>query len=60
MISLISQQSDQSGQDSMPVLHSCAALEISRATFYRQCEKDLTPDPEEMIIRDHIQRIALE
>jgi putative transposase len=61
MITLISQQSDQpESQDSVVVAHLCAALEISRATFYRQREKVLKPDPEEMVIRDHIQRIALE
>jgi len=61
MISLISQQSEKSDpQESLAIQHSCAALEISRATYYRQCEKVLKPDPEEMIIRDHIQRIALE
>jgi putative transposase len=61
MITLISEQSDQTEpQDSVVVAHLCAALEISRATFYRQREKVLKPDPEEMIIRDHIQRIALE
>jgi putative transposase len=54
MINLISEQSDQ------PVTHLCEALEISRATFYRQREQALKPDPVEMIIRDHIQRIALE
>jgi hypothetical protein len=58
---LISEQSDQpEPQDSVVVAHLCAALEISRATFYRQREKVLKPDTEEMIIRDHIQRIALE
>jgi putative transposase len=61
MITLISEQSDQpEPQDSVVVAHLCAALEISRATFYRQREKILKPDTEEMIIRDHIQRIALE
>ena len=61
MISLISQQSDQSeSQESLTIQHSCAALDISSATYYRQREKVLKPDPEEMIIRDHIQRIALE
>jgi putative transposase len=61
MITLISEQSDQpEPQDSVVIAHLCAALEISRATFYRQREKVLKPDPEEMIIRDHIQRIALE
>jgi putative transposase len=54
MITLISQQSDQ------PITHLCAVLDISLATFYRQRERNLKPDPEEMIIRDHIQRIALE
>jgi len=61
MISLISQQSDQPEQRGPVVTaHLCTALEISRATFYRQREKVLKPDPEEMIICDHIQRIALE
>jgi transposase InsO family protein len=60
MISVISQQSDLSPEGSLPIVHSCTALEVSRATFYRQREKVLRPDPEEMIIRDHIQRIALE
>ena len=61
MISLISQYSDSSSnQDPTAVAHLCAALDISRATFYRQREKVFYPDPEEMIIRDHIQRIALE
>jgi putative transposase len=61
MITLISQQTDQpESQDSAVVAHLCAALEISRATFYRQRGQVLKPDPEEMIIRDHIQRIALE
>jgi putative transposase len=61
MITLISQQSHQlESQDSVVVAHLCAALDISRATFYRQREKVLKPGPEEMIIRDHIQRIALE
>src|SRR5262245_15388167 len=61
MINLISQQLDQSEpQNAVAIRHSCAALDISRATYYRQREKVLKPDPEEMIIRDHIQRIALE
>jgi putative transposase len=61
MITLISQQSDQSEpQNAVAIRHSCAALEISPATFYRQREKVLSPNPEEMIIRDHLQRIALD
>src|SRR5262245_31812758 len=61
MITLISQQFDQSSkQDLVTVTHLCAALELSRATFYRQRERVLEPDPDEMIIRDHIQRIALQ
>lgn len=61
MIDLISQQSDQpESQDLVVVAYLCAALEISRATFYRQRGQVLKPDPEEMIIRDHLQRIALE
>jgi putative transposase len=61
MVTLISQQTDQpESQDSAVVAHLCAALDISRATFYRQRGQVIKPDPEEMIIRDHIQRIALE
>jgi hypothetical protein len=61
MITLISQQSDQpEHQDSVAVAHLCAGLDISSATFYWQREQVLKPDPEEMIIRDHLQRIALE
>jgi transposase InsO family protein len=57
MITLISQQSDQ---DAGAVTHLCETLDISRATFYRKREEVLQTNPEEMIIRDHIQRIALE
>jgi len=61
MITLISQQFDpSSNQDLITVTHLCAALDVSRATFYRQRERILEPDPEGMIIRDHIQRIALQ
>jgi putative transposase len=61
MITLISQQSDQlASPSSVVVAHLCATLKISRATFYRQRERVIEPDPEEMIIRDHIQRIALQ
>lgn len=61
MIRLISEQiAHLEEQPGIGVAQMCAALDLPRATFYRQREQVLRPDPEEMIIRDHIQRIALE
>jgi transposase InsO family protein len=61
MIELISQQLEAtSNNDLLTVERLCSALGISRATFYRQRDTETKPDPEEMVLRDQIQRIALE
>lgn len=38
--------------------HWCAALGVARATFYRQAV-ETAPKPEEMELRDALQRLAL-
>lgn len=59
MADLIRQQLNSAlAPEALVVEHLCAALDLSRATFYRQAVR-ISPDGAQLELRDQIQRIAL-